>query len=150
MLLKFVNQEGRQVEVELGNQVITIGRAANADISIPDAKMSRFHCGIRCWDGEYVAKDLKSRNGTFLNEQRVDVAVLKIGDRLRVGSTVFHCEARASKGAGTILRELGDEMDEGKGYKTILREIVRSADDKPPTEGEAGAKPGKKGGGKAD
>lgn len=131
MLLRFTNHEGRQIEAELGQAPITIGRAQDADICVLAEKVSRYHCGIRFWDGEFVLKDLKSTNGTFLNDKRVDVAVLKPGDVIRAGAVVLHIESKSSKGAKTILREVGQEMEEGrKGYRTILREIVQSTGEK--------------------
>jgi pSer/pThr/pTyr-binding forkhead associated (FHA) protein len=124
MLLRYINSEGKQVETELGPKSLLIGRSANANIPLADEKASRLHCEIRLWDGEYVAKDLKSRNGTFINEKRIEIATLHFGDALRVGNTVFQVEKKSLKGAKTILREVSQEMDGGKGYRTILREIV--------------------------
>ena len=132
MLLRYINSEGKQVEFELGTKTIQIGRSEEADIALADEKASRIHCEIRLWDGDYVVKDLKSRNGTFVNERRVDVSPLQIGDSLRVGGTIFHGEKKSQKGAKTILREVTQEMEEkSKGYRTMLREIVKSAEDKP-------------------
>lgn len=128
MLLRYINSEGKQVEVELGPRSVTIGRAAEADIVVTDEKVSRMHCEVRLWDGEFVAKDLKARNGTFINEKRVEIATLHSGDILRCGSTVFHVEKQSQKGTKTIVRELSKEMDAGKGYRTMLREIVKSTD----------------------
>ena len=98
---------------------------------LPEEKISRQHAEIRYWDGEYVIKDLKSRNGVYVNDERVRVAVLAIGDSIRIGSTVFHVEQRTEKGTRTILKEVSQERESGKGYKTILREIVQSTAAKP-------------------
>ena len=132
MLLRYTNTEGKQVEVVLGPQPVTIGRDPEADIVVPSEKASRIHCGIQCWDGDYVIKDLKSRNGTFVNDERIDVAILRSGDAIRVGGTLLTVDRQHAKGTTTIIREVAAEMaDEGKGYKTILREIVQSTGDKP-------------------
>ena len=124
MLLRYTNAEGKLVEAELGSRDVTIGRDPAADIAIPSEKASRFHCAIRFWEGDYVLKDLKSRNGTYVNDARVDVAILKHGDAIRVGASVLACVKKSAKGTTTVIRELGEEMEEGKGYNTILREIV--------------------------
>lgn len=129
MLLRYTDADGKQVEVDLGNKPITIGRSQDATIMVPGEKASRIHCAIRFWDGDYVIKDMKSRNGTFVNERRVETAIIRPGDRIRIGSAVIQVDQKSSKGATTILREVGQEMEEGKGYKTILREIVQSAED---------------------
>jgi pSer/pThr/pTyr-binding forkhead associated (FHA) protein len=133
MILRYLNAEGKQVEIELGSKVLVLGRSLQADICIPDDRISRYHCEVRLWDEEYVLKDLKSRNGTFLNDQKVEVATLHYGDTIRIGSAQIKIERKSTKGAQTILREVSQEMDQGKGYRTILREIVKSVDDKPKT-----------------
>ena len=131
MLIRYVDGEGKQLEVEMASKALTIGRDAEADIVVPSEKASRIHCTIRLWDGDYVIKDMKSRNGTFVNDARVEVALLKAGDRIRIGTSTLQVERKSAKGTTTILREVGEEMEEGKGYRTILREIVQNAEDKP-------------------
>jgi len=74
----------------------------------------------------YFLRDFKSRNGTFVNDRRIDVARLKPGDRIRVGSTTLTLESsKQQKGTETVLKEIKEEMDKGKGYKTMLFEIIR-------------------------
>lgn len=124
MRLKYTKKDGTQMEFELSERPITIGRSPEADVVILDEKASRIHCGIRLWDGEFYVKDLKSRNGTFVNDQRVDVAKLKSGDRIRVGGILFSFEQDPNKSAGVALQEMEEEMAQGKGYSTILQEIV--------------------------
>ena len=130
MFLQYLNVDGKRSAFHLaGRTAVTFGRSTEADVCIPDAKVSRIHAEIRPWDGDYVIKDLKSRNGTFVNGARVETAVLKAGDVIRVGPIEFHLEKTPEKGTRTIIREVTEEMDEGKkGYRTILREIVKSAE----------------------
>jgi pSer/pThr/pTyr-binding forkhead associated (FHA) protein len=124
MRLKYTKKDGTQMEFELSERPITIGRSPEADVVILDEKSSRIHCGIRLWDGEFYVKDLKSRNGTYVNDQRVDVAKLKSGDRIRVGSILFSFDQDPNKSTGVALQEMEEEMAQGKGYSTILQEIV--------------------------
>lgn len=138
MRLRYAKQEGTQMEFHLSEQPITIGRSPEADIVLLDEKASRIHCGVRLWDGEFYLKDLKSKNGTFVNGERVDVAKLRSGDHVRVGSTTFTFEQEPEVGQDTALQEIKDEMALGKGYTTILREIV---DDVAEKQDEAGAAP---------
>lgn len=63
----------------------TVGRAPRADFILDAALVSRLHCRITAGDDKLEVVDLKSTNGTFVNDQRVDKAVLAAGDRLRVG-----------------------------------------------------------------
>ena len=138
MLLRFINPEGHLVEHELGPDVTTIGRAPEATVVVQGEKVSRLHCGIRFWENDFVLKDYGSTNGTMLNETRVQAAVIKAGDVIRIGNVRIQVDLKTTKGTKTILRELSEEMEEGgKGYKTMLREIVQSADAKPEAKSEA-------------
>lgn len=127
MQLRYTKPDGAQVEFSLGEQPITIGRSADADIVLLDERVSRIHCGLRLWDGDFYIKDLKSRNGTWVNSAKVDVAKLKAGDVIRTGSTTFTFEQAPAVGTDTAIQEIEGKMDLGKGYTTILREIVDDA-----------------------
>jgi pSer/pThr/pTyr-binding forkhead associated (FHA) protein len=131
MLLRYTNSEGKTVEIQIGTKPIVLGRAPEADVVIPSEKASRFHCSVMQWDDDFVVKDLKSRNGTYLNDERVEIAMLRPGDRLAVGSVVLSVDRHSTKGATTILKEVGEEMSGGKGYSTMLREIVGAAPARP-------------------
>ncbi len=126
MHLRYVNKLGIPKDIELTGEPLSIGRSREADIPLLDDKVSRVHCGIRLSDGEFYLKDLKSRNGVFVNGQRVDdTAKLKVGDRIQIGSTVFVLETATDKeDAQKALGNVQNEMDGGKGYTTILKEIV--------------------------
>lgn len=142
MILRYKKQDGTQMEFELGDRPITIGRGTEADLVILDEKASRLHCGIRVWDGDFLLKDLKSKNGTFVNGERVDMARLDPGDQIRIGNCLFAFEADPAKGAETMLREVANEMADGKGYSTLLKEIVSPVDDdEPPSAPEDVAQP---------
>ena len=47
--------------------------------------MSRLHCRLSAQEDRLEVVDLSSTNGTFVNDKRVERAVLASGDRLRVG-----------------------------------------------------------------
>ena len=130
MRLRYTKHDGTQMEFHLSEQPVTIGRSPEADIVLMDDKASRIHCGIRLWDGEFYLKDLKSKNGTYVNSERIEVAKLKSGDTVRIGGTSFNFEQDPEVGQDTALRDINDQMDLGKGYTTILREIVDDVDEK--------------------
>lgn len=130
MFLRYLLAGGEQKELRLGSNPMTIGRSSEADISIPDKLASRIHCGISFEDDAYFLRDFKSRNGTFVNDNRIDFIRLSAGDRIRVGSTIIIFEGERSKGTETVLKEVKAEMDKGKGYNTMLMEIIREEDKK--------------------
>jgi len=148
MHLRYINKLGIPKDIELTGEPLSIGRSREADIPLLDDKVSRVHCGIRLSEGEFYLKDLNSRNGTFVNGQRVeDTVKLKPGDRIQVGSTQFVLDPVSSKeedakAFGTVQDQMGD----GKGYSTILKEIVEDIAPqigaKKPSEAEAEADAG--------
>ena len=69
---------------------ITLGRAAGCAIVVDDTYVSQLHARVFRRDGQLLVEDLGSTNGTYLNRQRVTApAVLRRGDRLQVGATIF-------------------------------------------------------------
>jgi pSer/pThr/pTyr-binding forkhead associated (FHA) protein len=82
------NEDARQpflFRITPGN-IKTMGRAPRADFVVDAALVSRLHCRLAAGAGEIEAVDLESTNGTYVNGQRIDRAMLKDGDRLRVGA----------------------------------------------------------------
>jgi len=68
----------------------TIGRGEDCHLRPNSDAISRHHCVIVTTENEVIVRDLKSRNGTFVNEEKVaDEAVLLNGDVLRVGPLQF-------------------------------------------------------------
>ena len=153
MHLRYINKLGIPKDIELTGEPLSIGRSREADIPLLDDRVSRVHCGIRLSEGEFYLKDLKSRNGTFVNGQRVeDTVKLKPGDRIQVGSTVFVLDPVSTKeGDAKAFGSMQAEMGDGKGYSTILKEIVediapqigvpKPSEAQAETEGEAAEKP---------
>jgi Mg-chelatase subunit ChlD len=73
---------------ELGDQsAVSIGRAKANQVVVNDVSVSSEHCRIRPEDGQFVLHDLKSTNGTFVNERRVTRHVLAEGDVVKIGET---------------------------------------------------------------
>ena len=76
---------------------VTIGRDDSADLQLNDKAVSRRHSALRVEGETVVIEDLGSRNGTFVNGERVDDARrLREGDAVQVGATVL--EVRSSRG----------------------------------------------------
>lgn len=68
----------------------SIGRDEKNTISINDKYLSKFHARILQDEDMYFLEDLKSANGTYLNDERIiDAIELKSGDVIRLGSLSF-------------------------------------------------------------
>jgi uncharacterized protein DUF4388/FHA domain-containing protein len=70
----------------LNRDTYTVGRHRNNDIVISDPKVSSFHARIDRSPEGYLLVDLKSRNGSYVNGKRIETAVLKTGDEVRMGA----------------------------------------------------------------
>jgi len=69
-----------------------IGRSRAAGLTIAHPMVSRQHCELFEEDGLLIVRDLGSTNGTFLNEQPIQEAVLEPGQVLCLGSVRVLCE----------------------------------------------------------
>lgn len=70
---------------ELGTGVTHLGRHPDSDIMLDDITVSRRHVTIERTQDGYVVSDEGSLNGTYVNQERVDRAVLRHGDELQIG-----------------------------------------------------------------
>lgn len=78
--------------------VKTVGRAPRADFVVDVALVSRVHCRLTAGDERLEVVDLSSTNGTFVNGNRVERAMLASGDRLRVGRLELTVQREAAAG----------------------------------------------------
>ncbi|MGA8115099.1 MAG: FHA domain-containing protein [Actinocatenispora sp.] len=69
----------------LDRDVTTAGRHPDGDIFLDDVTVSRRHAEFHRDGTTFTVKDLGSLNGTHLNQERVQSAVLTSGDEIRIG-----------------------------------------------------------------
>ena len=78
--------------VPLGNEAITLGRAASNTVVLDDEFVSSHHARLYRdqASGQWVTEDLGSTNGTVVGEQRLGAPViLPAGMPVRIGATTF-------------------------------------------------------------
>jgi two-component system cell cycle response regulator len=80
------NKVGEMVKVT-GD--IVIGRGADVDLKVEDDGVSRKHTRVRVSGDKVLVEDMQSRNGTFVNGDRVQAYALKDGDKIEIGSTTI-------------------------------------------------------------
>jgi hypothetical protein len=69
----------------LDTDVTRAGRHPDSDIFLDDITVSRRHAEVvKSGDG-YRVRDVGSLNGTYLNRERIDEAVLANGDEVQIG-----------------------------------------------------------------
>jgi pSer/pThr/pTyr-binding forkhead associated (FHA) protein len=69
---------------------ITRNQRRDGDLHLDDPKVSNPHAKIRLVDEGYEIWDFGSRNGTFINGERIKAAtLLNENDEVKIGDTVF-------------------------------------------------------------
>ena len=85
--------DGKAREIRIaGDREHAIGRDQTCDIHVNSRQLSRRHARIARRDDAWNIEDLKSTNGVFVNDRRVESAVLRHGDRVRFGPVPFRFE----------------------------------------------------------
>ena len=69
----------------LDMDVTTAGRHPESDIFLDDVTVSRRHAEFRREQGAFTVHDVGSLNGTYVNRERVEAAVLANGDEVQIG-----------------------------------------------------------------
>lgn len=83
--------DGREIPISVPEFVI--GRGEGTHLRPQSDLISRKHCALVCQDGKAIIQDFGSRNGTFVNGERVEgERQLKVGDELRVGRLHFEVQ----------------------------------------------------------
>jgi len=83
LTLKFKDLPLKEIELKGGSK--TIGREPANDIVVENLLVSGYHARIDPAGKDYVLTDLQSKNGTFLNGERVTSTKLKNGDQILIG-----------------------------------------------------------------
>jgi two-component system, NtrC family, response regulator AtoC len=67
-----------------GQTDVVIGRDSSCELSLTYSTLSRCHARFSARSGVVVVEDLNSRHGTWVANERVERAVLKVGDSVRL------------------------------------------------------------------
>jgi pSer/pThr/pTyr-binding forkhead associated (FHA) protein len=92
MELKLIVLAGAKqgLEIPLKKDKFLIGRAKECSLRAGSEAISRRHCAVVRKDEAWTARDLGSRNGTYVNDTRItEEVILAPGDELRVGPLQF-------------------------------------------------------------
>ncbi|MBM4484799.1 FHA domain-containing protein [Rhodococcus hoagii] len=88
----------------LDQPTTSAGRHPDSDIFLDDVTVSRRHAEFRQDDDEFQVVDVGSLNGTYVNREPVDSAVLANGDEVQIGKfrLVFLTGPRGNSGGTQI------------------------------------------------
>lgn len=90
---RLVREDGNIVEIK--QEIMIAGRSKEADIPLESTKCSRTHALIRLEGNALTLIDLRSKNGTFINNSQVPPSTpqqLADGDQIRFGDQIFTVE----------------------------------------------------------
>ena len=83
LIVRAGSQAGTRFPITDG--LTELGRHPASAISLDDITVSRRHAEIERTPEGYVVRDVGSLNGTYVNQQRIEQAVLHHGDELQIG-----------------------------------------------------------------
>jgi signal transduction histidine kinase len=81
--------KGARYDLAAHEGAMSIGRESGNFVQLDDNEVSRRHAEIRRVGAGFVVGDLKSSNGTYLNNRKVERAELASGDQIQIGRTVM-------------------------------------------------------------
>jgi sigma-B regulation protein RsbU (phosphoserine phosphatase) len=116
---------------ELTEDAIVIGRHPQCGVVVDVGAVSRRHAQITVVDGQHLIEDLRSRNGTFVNNQLlVGRRRLREGDRIRICDTtyIFHENEATVPPEGSVQADDGSSfaavlLDDERGNSTIMSKV---------------------------
>src|SRR5437762_11028847 len=74
----------------LARNEIVLGRGTDCDIQVDRDSVSRRHAKVFLRDGTtWCVQDLKSTNGSYVNDTQIEDSALRDGDFLKIGAAIF-------------------------------------------------------------
>jgi diguanylate cyclase (GGDEF)-like protein len=73
----------------LNQPSLTLGRSSKSDVQVDQESVSRSHAKIINTGKTIILRDLGSTNGTYVNDELIDEYVLRDGDFIKIGRTIF-------------------------------------------------------------
>ncbi len=123
-------QPGKEYDLE--GQRWVVGRSPECDVVLDVAAVSRRHIILTNEGGQFFVQDLGSRNGTYINNQRIgDHAPLRDGDQMLICDLLFEfCNPQAEAGllgqrnlTGSSLLGPRDNSTDDTGTSTIMASL---------------------------
>lgn len=115
--------------VPLDQERMTVGKSTSNDLSLPeDPKVSRLHAVLERYAAGWSVRDLDSRNGTFVNGERVaGERPLHPGDEIRIGETQLTYRSDESWGTSSITESAERPPEVTRREREVLLELCRPA-----------------------
>ncbi|MEN8149640.1 MAG: FHA domain-containing serine/threonine-protein kinase [Planctomycetota bacterium] len=107
--------KGESLKLQPGQRYV-FGRDPANNVTLADPLTSRRHFQVEGDADSFRLTDLESTNGTYLNDEKVASAALKVGDKIQAGDTIvsFLTDQKEETAQGLVGKTLG-------GYKILER-----------------------------
>ena len=124
-ILRIKNGPQKGLEVELSGDNLIIGRDETpGGLQLLDQGMSRRHAEVLRIGEMYFVRDLGSRNGSYVNEERISEELLRFGDEIKIGSTVCTFEDRRPSERTTPRKPNASELEAISATTTIRLDLM--------------------------
>lgn len=128
-ILRIKNGPHKGHEVALSDESLIIGRDETpGGLQILDQGVSRRHAEVFRIGEMYFIRDLGSRNGTFVNEEKISEELLRVGDEVKIGSTVCLFEDRRPSGRSSKRSMDPSDVDRISATTTIRIDLAVDGD----------------------
>jgi adenylate cyclase len=119
--IRVISNDGRVYKVPLLKNSIGIGRSKDNDIVLPDQTVSRNHARITETEEGHLLTDLGSFNGTTVNEESIQTALLKHNDRIKLGlvKLIFLTKEETTPSSAESLIQITEDSDEKKHHQIL-------------------------------
>jgi pSer/pThr/pTyr-binding forkhead associated (FHA) protein len=124
LVLEFVRTPS--LRFVLTEQEATLGRSAKCQFVLNDPTISRMHAKVLRVDAHFAVLDLDSRNGTFVEEERVQNKELINGQRVRFGGLTFLARVEELEDPEVLSsgqRRVFERLMTGQSEKAIARDL---------------------------
>jgi len=108
-------RDGSQRRAPIDTPRFVIGKKSTCQLTLDRVNVSREHCEIVAADGGHVIRDLKSRNGTYVNGKRIvgeapisDGAIIQLGDFTLLFRQERQKTATQKQAPATSLQDIGE------------------------------------------
>ena len=106
MAKRLIIRHGERVtRHEITDKAIVIGRDPSCDLFFSDYKLSRRHARMEPEAGKLKIVDLRSRNGSWVNEKRINERFIEPSDAIRLGGLRIAYEEDPPAKSGNHVRE---------------------------------------------
>ncbi len=132
-----------QTNHDLHEGVNTVGRGFDNSIIVEDEarSLSRHHAEIIVQGQTVLVRDLKSSNGTYVNNQKISQQELKVGDTVRFGNVSFVLQEKAvTMSTATSAKAVPSDISivmrmTPQQSRPTIQQLITTAPNSPPTGG---------------